>query len=634
MRQLWPEARRVVRGAAGVVTVLCVVSSSLVLFPTPLEARSPRRDSTEQASTSVGPAGPVITFLGDRFAVCRGPEGFASAAFDPVNERFASQRSIRNLCGGFISEGPDEQPGLAWDSVTGTYWQVTGDRVVRRWNTATLLDTVFTVPLTFTVPGSGPDTLESVRGIAVDASHVYLVDAGPDPGEIESNAWFKFTRAGAVVKSSKSTDVLDHLELDPDALFDDIVYVPESSPVAPGLFLIALEHSGIQVVDAEGDFVAKFRWSTQDLPGGVTLAAFAGLTIDPARGNLYLVDNDRGLAQVWVRLQPDDTGFVLGTGSIEAFLQRPNAACNMPLWRDFSPGMGNAPSGIFGIAYRSIDARVYGFDFTSADFWAFSPLSGEAALIGSGGPPSTWGLAYDSERDVFYAGEETATDILLHVVDPADGSTTALPSHTGFYFSDCAFNPLDARVYAVSLNAPAPTLIRIDRDTGVGSTIGPSVPARGLTWDPSTERLIGITNNPSVLHSIDPATGVATVLDTLATNSGWEGLAAVTLPSAAVGVESIAAVGDDEPHVRAFPNPAPGPTTVAFALARPSNVTLRVFDVRGRLVRELPVGPLAAGDHRLHWDGRDDTGTRVANGVYFVRVEGATGRAGRVVQLR
>ena len=586
------------------------------------------------AAITDGPAGPVIVFLGQRFAVAAGPQGFDSGAFDATNSRFASQGAIRDLCGGFVSAGPNEQPGLAWDPLTGTYWQVTGDRVVRRWSGAAVLDTVFTVPLTFNVPGSGPDTLEAVRGIAVDPTSVYLVDAGPAQGEITSNAWFKFTRSGTPVKCSKSTDVLQHLELDPDALFDDIVYVPTTSPIAPGLLLIALEHSGIQVVDTEGFFVAKFRWSTQNLPPGVKLAAFAGLAIDPASGNLYLVDNDRGRAQVWVRLAPTDAGFLVGTGSIQAYLQRPIPGCNLPLWKDLSPGVGSDPSGIFGIAYRDVDARVYGFDFTAADFWAFSPLSGEATRIGTGGPPSIWGLAYDTQRDVFYAGEETATDILVHVVDPTDGSTTALPLHTGFYFNDLAFDPLNGGIYAVSLDTPMPMLIRINRDTGAAVTVGPSVATRGLTWDPSSGRLIGVTNGPCMLHSIDPATGSSTVIGSLPNNSGWEGLAFVKLPANPVGVGILGPGYGADARVHPFPNPATGPTALRFTLARPTTGAVRIFDVTGRLIRELRPGALPAGEHTLLWDGRDESDQRVATGVYLVRVDGAAGASGKVLQIR
>jgi len=52
-------------------------------------------------------------------------------------------------------------------------------------------------------------------------------------------------------------------------------------------------------------------------------------------------------------------------------------------------------------------------------------------------------------------------------------------------------------------------------------------------------------------------------------------------------------------------------------------------DVGGRRVRTLARGALAAGAHRLEWDGRDAAGRPVAAGVYFVRAEAGDARATR-----
>lgn len=70
------------------------------------------------------------------------------------------------------------------------------------------------------------------------------------------------------------------------------------------------------------------------------------------------------------------------------------------------------------------------------------------------------------------------------------------------------------------------------------------------------------------------------------------------------------------------PNPFTARTSLAFTLPRDAAVTLRVYDVRGRLVRTLlDRAALAAGRHEAAWDGRDDRGTRAAAGVYFSRLD-------------
>lgn len=69
------------------------------------------------------------------------------------------------------------------------------------------------------------------------------------------------------------------------------------------------------------------------------------------------------------------------------------------------------------------------------------------------------------------------------------------------------------------------------------------------------------------------------------------------------------------------PNPFNPSTTIRFDLAAGSAVDLRVFDVRGRLVRTLAAGiPYGQGRHTLLWDGRDDSGGPVASGVYVVEL--------------
>ena len=70
------------------------------------------------------------------------------------------------------------------------------------------------------------------------------------------------------------------------------------------------------------------------------------------------------------------------------------------------------------------------------------------------------------------------------------------------------------------------------------------------------------------------------------------------------------------------PNPAPGSTRIAYAVARSgARVRIAVYSLDGRKMRELSNGRSAAGVHTLRWDGRDRQGRRVASGIYFVVAE-------------
>jgi flagellar hook assembly protein FlgD len=75
------------------------------------------------------------------------------------------------------------------------------------------------------------------------------------------------------------------------------------------------------------------------------------------------------------------------------------------------------------------------------------------------------------------------------------------------------------------------------------------------------------------------------------------------------------------------PNPFVGKTTFRFSLPRAMSVHIGIYDVRGRLVRELARSQReTAGWHTISWDGLATTHEKVADGAYFARLETAEGR--------
>jgi agmatine/peptidylarginine deiminase len=82
------------------------------------------------------------------------------------------------------------------------------------------------------------------------------------------------------------------------------------------------------------------------------------------------------------------------------------------------------------------------------------------------------------------------------------------------------------------------------------------------------------------------------------------------------------------------PNPFRSETRFSFELRYPERVILSVHDVTGRLVRRLADGEQGAGRSEFVWDGRDDGGRRVADGVYFFRLRAAGIAYSRPVVLR
>jgi hypothetical protein len=73
---------------------------------------------------------------------------------------------------------------------------------------------------------------------------------------------------------------------------------------------------------------------------------------------------------------------------------------------------------------------------------------------------------------------------------------------------------------------------------------------------------------------------------------------------------------------RAVPNPFNPSTRIEFTLPSAARVTLRVYDVAGRLVRTLAAGEaFGAGPNSIAWNGATESGRPAASGVYFYWIE-------------
>jgi hypothetical protein len=110
---------------------------------------------------------------------------------------------------------------------------------------------------------------------------------------------------------------------------------------------------------------------------------------------------------------------------------------------------------------------------------------------------------------------------------------------------------------------------------------------------------------------------------------GPEGLACADTDTVVVtvagSVELPIKEGDDAisnivQYFGAAPNPFTQTTIIRFSVPKAMDVSLQVFDSRGRLVRSLINQKLERGIYRSIWEGHDDTGFPMKNGVYFVRL--------------
>jgi hypothetical protein len=70
-----------------------------------------------------------------------------------------------------------------------------------------------------------------------------------------------------------------------------------------------------------------------------------------------------------------------------------------------------------------------------------------------------------------------------------------------------------------------------------------------------------------------------------------------------------------------YPNPMRNNTTIRYQLPKKEKVSLKIYDVVGRLVKTLIDESKEPGYYTIHWHGDDDRGRKASSGVYFYRME-------------
>ncbi len=81
-----------------------------------------------------------------------------------------------------------------------------------------------------------------------------------------------------------------------------------------------------------------------------------------------------------------------------------------------------------------------------------------------------------------------------------------------------------------------------------------------------------------------------------------------------------------------YPNPFNPETWIPFELSAASDVTVRIYDIGGKVMRRVDLGYRDAGYYTgradaAYWDGRNELGERVASGVYFYELRAGTERS-------
>ncbi len=282
--------------------------------------------------------------------------------------------------------------------------------------------------------------------------------------------------------------------------------------------------------------------------------------------------------------------------------------------------------------------------YVGTDNGVYESLNGAATWVSrSGGLPASFGVRalalQPTGSGTLYAGSDSSG-----VYRSTDGGVSWVPKNAGLG------SPF---VHDIVIDATSPQIVYAGTDLGVYKSTnggdswlsaGTGLPAgavRTLAQDPVHPSAVfcgvfgsGVYQSLSAGQSWQPLfnqSGLQNLnLRALAIDGGLLTIYAGTdigvqalsnYPTAPVAIDDPAPVPSLDLAISAWPNPATaGKLQVSYSIPAPRRVRLEAFDLAGRHVRTLVDEAQGAGSHNLTWDMRNDTGRRLAAGVYFLRL--------------
>ncbi len=383
-----------------------------------------------------------------------------------------------------------------------------------------------------------------------------------------------------------------------------------TSDFDPGAGIFNLTSSSLIVdifiskLDSSGNFVWAKAMGEPGYAEGLSIA------IDPAgTGEVYTTGDFEGTVDF------DPGAGVLNltsAGNEDIFISKLDLSGNF-VWAKAMSGTGNDNGNSIAIdPAGSGDVYTTGFFSGTADFDPDS--SGSFNLTSAGGSYDIFISKLDSSGNFVWAKAMGGTSYdygRFITIDPAGSGDVYT---TGWFNGTADFNPGAGTFYLTAAGNQAIFISKLD---GLGNFVWAKA-AGGLSNGAYGQSIaLDASGNVYVTGGfLFPITFGSTTL----TNVGGIYADIFIAKIDTVVVTGINALENFNSEVSIFPNPFSNSTTISFSLSKPQKVSIKIFDLNGRLVAiPTDVGTdkiFEAGENEIIWNVAE-----INAGIYFLRME-------------
>ena len=211
--------------------------------------------------------------------------------------------------------------------------------------------------------------------------------------------------------------------------------------------------------------------------------------------------------------------------------------------------------------------------------------------------------------------DSNATDNFDVGFDVPKPPTTPNPNHVNIGFNHPDWNPVLGESYIIDIRSPLADPAVKEWEVQLSSTIEDSLITVSWTIDNIPEDMV---------YSFEYGTESINLLEQGSLDFPYSGevisffLKAEKSP---VSAEDAKVIPTEYSLQQNFPNPFNPITTIRYGLPEAAQVTLFIYDIKGRKVRSLIGEQQAAGSYEYQWNGMDDSGQPVSTGLYLTRLQ-------------